>query len=198
MVIELAKPYDEEEAKRMLQRAQYVPRPQAVQQQKDPLIEVAQAAGADVAGKVGTKGAEMAMGKLGSMFAPKAAASVATSLGAGAPAGALLAGPGSVAATGAGSALGAGAAGAGLTAGLAAAAPIALPLLIGAKMFGLFNSGGPVHANMGGLMGLDLGKFKGPLASMLLPQYKEHGGTTTGTGPLSNNKSVKMTIEYKN
>ena len=39
MVIELAKPYDEEEAKRMLQRAQYVPRPQAVQQQKDPMRE---------------------------------------------------------------------------------------------------------------------------------------------------------------
>ena len=28
--------------------------------------------------------------------------------------------------------------------------------------------------------------------------YKEHGGMTMPSGPLSNNKSVKMTIEYKN
>ena len=174
MVIQLAKPYDEEELKRSMQRAQYIPRPQAVQQKEDPIIEVAKTAGANVAGKVGTEGGKMAMSKLGSMFAPKAAASVATGLGAGAPAGALLAGPGSIAATGAGSALGAGAAGAGLTAGLAAAAPIALPLLFGAKLFGLFNHGG----------------FVGPLGNMSKVKYKESGGDITqeyeiNMGPLS-------------
>ena len=87
-----------------------------------------------------------------------------------------------------------------LGAASAAATPWILPALFGAKMFGLFNKGGAVHANMGGLLDMDMGKFKGPLASMLLPQYKEHGGMMTG--PLSNNKSVKMekkeTIEYKN
>tara|TARA_Y100001963_G_scaffold61791_2_gene86311 strand:+ start:1548 stop:2075 length:528 start_codon:yes stop_codon:yes gene_type:complete len=70
------------------------------------------------------------------------------------------------------------------------------------KGLGWFNKGGAVHANMGGLLSMDMGKLKGPLASMLLPQYKEHGGMTSSSGPLSNNKSVKMekkeTIEYKN
>lgn len=62
-----------------------------------------------------------------------------------------------------------------LGAGVAAATPWILPAIIGAKMFGLFNKGGAVHANMGGLLNMDMGKFKGPLASMLLPQYKERG-----------------------
>lgn len=91
---------------------------------------------------------------------------------------------------------------AGLAPGMmAAAAPWALPALLGAKMFGLFNKGGAVHANMGGLLDIDMGKFKGPLAG-LLPQYKEHGGMSSSSGPLSNSKSVKMekkeTIEFKN
>ena len=67
MVVELAKPYDEEEVKRMLARAQYTPRPQSVQQQSNPLMDVAQAAGSSMLGKVG----EAAMGKIGTaMTAP--------------------------------------------------------------------------------------------------------------------------------
>ena len=85
MIIELAKPYDEEELKRSMQRAQYIPRPQAVQQKEDPIIEVAKTAGANVAGKVGMKGAEMAMGKLGSMFAPKATAAMGSAAGGASP-----------------------------------------------------------------------------------------------------------------
>ena len=67
MVVELAKPYDEEEVKRMLARAQYVPNPQSVQQQSNPLMDVAKAAGSSMIGKAG----EAAMGKLGTaMTAP--------------------------------------------------------------------------------------------------------------------------------
>ena len=67
MVVELAKPYDEEEVKRMLARAQYTPRPQSVQQQSNPLMDVAKAAGSSMIGKAG----EAAMGKLGTaMTAP--------------------------------------------------------------------------------------------------------------------------------
>ena len=67
MVVELAKPYDEEEVKRMLARAQYTPRPQLVQQQSNPLMDVAKAAGSSMIGKAG----EAAMGKLGTaMTAP--------------------------------------------------------------------------------------------------------------------------------
>ena len=71
---------------------------------------------------------------------------------------------------------------AGLGAMATAAAPIAIPALIGAKMFGLFNKGGAVHANMGGLLSMDMGKFKGPLSGLLgfskggNVQYKENGG----------------------
>ena len=61
MVVTLAKPYDEEEAKRMLQRAQYTPRPVQVQQKSNPLMDVAQAAGSSMLGKVG----DAAMGKIG-------------------------------------------------------------------------------------------------------------------------------------
>ena len=61
MVVELAKPYDEEEVKRMLARAQYTPRPQSVQQQSNPLMDVAKAAGSSMIGKAG----EAAMGKIG-------------------------------------------------------------------------------------------------------------------------------------
>lgn len=67
MVVELAKPYDEEEVKRMLARAQYRPNPQSVQQQSNPLMDVAKAAGSSMIGKAG----EAAMGKLGTaMTAP--------------------------------------------------------------------------------------------------------------------------------
>lgn len=67
MVVQLAKPYDEEEAKRMLQRAQYTPRPVQVQEKSNPLMDVAQAAGSSMLGKVG----EAAMGKIGTaMTAP--------------------------------------------------------------------------------------------------------------------------------
>jgi hypothetical protein len=193
MVVQLAKPYDEEEAKRMLQRAQYTPRPVQVQQKEDPLIEVAKSAGANVAGKIGMKAADAGIAKggsfLGKMFAPKATAAMGGALGGASPA---ITGLG-------GATQAAGATGlAGAMPMMAAAAPWLMGAAVLGKVFKLFNSGGPVHANMGGLLGLDLGKFKGPLAGMLLPQYKEHGGTTIGTGPLSNNKSVKMTIEYKN
>ena len=34
--------------------------------------------------------------------------------------------------------------------------------------------------NMGGLLDVDMGKFKGPLAG-LLPQYKEHGGSSSSS-----------------
>tara|TARA_E500000305_G_C4009099_1_gene231702 strand:- start:1099 stop:1707 length:609 start_codon:yes stop_codon:yes gene_type:complete len=202
MVIELARPYDEEEAKRMLQRARYQPQPMQTQEKKDPIIEVAKAAGADVAGKIGMKGADMAIDKggsfLGKMFAPKATAAMGGASGGASP---LLTGLGGEAAKVA--TTGATTGGAGMMAALASN-PIGWAIGLGllGKRFGLFNEGGAVHANMGGLMGLDLGKYKGPLASMLMPQYKEHGGMTAASGPLSNNKSVKMerkeTIEYKN
>ena len=69
MVIELAKPYDEEEAKRMLQRAQYVPRPVQVEEQSNPLIDVAKAAGSNMLGKVADTAGTKALGKLGTAFA---------------------------------------------------------------------------------------------------------------------------------
>ena len=61
--------------------------------------------------------------------------------------GAASAAAGTTAATAQGLASGAaatGAAGAGIGAGLAAAAPLAIPLLLGGKIFGLFNEGGQV------------------------------------------------------
>ncbi len=215
MVIQLANPLQDEKIK--MQQAQYMPRPTSVAApQKGPLQAAGESIGGNVAGKVvdgalfgGETGASLGMGNTG--LISKGMSGLTGMLGGGAGAGSAagggMLGGALPAASGLGGAtagtLGAGAAGAGLTAGLAAAAPIALPALIGAKMFGLFNSGGPVHASMGGLMGLlDSDKFKGPLASMLMPQYKEHGGMTAASGPLSNNKSVKMerkeTIEYKN
>jgi|TARA_B100001989_G_C24228995_1_gene311691 hypothetical protein len=69
MVVELAKPYDEEEVKRMLARAQYVPNPQPVQQQSNPLMDVAKAAGSSVIGKAGEAAGTKALGKLGTAFA---------------------------------------------------------------------------------------------------------------------------------
>lgn len=171
MVVELAKPYDEEEVKRMLARAQYTPRPQPVQQQKDPLVEVAQAAGSNVAGKVGTEGAKMAMGKL---FGPAVTGGAAT---APAVAGANLA---ATAGNVANAATIAGAGGA-KAAGLAGAMPMmaaAAPWLMGAavlgKIFKLFNTGG----------------FVGPLGNVSKVKYKTHGGDVTNEyeinmGPLS-------------
>ena len=77
MVVQLAKPYDEEEAKRMLQRAQYTPRPVQVQEKSNPLMDVAQAAGSSMLGKVG----EAAMGKIGTaMTAPTMSAGVLVSM----------------------------------------------------------------------------------------------------------------------
>ena len=177
MVIELAKPYDEEELKRSMQRAQYIPRPQAVRQKEDPIIEVAKSAGADVVGKVGMKGADMAMGK---MFGPAITGGAAT---APAVAGANLAATAgnvanaaTIAGAGGASAAGAGAAGSGMMAGLAALGPIGLGLggLFLAKRFGLFNHGG----------------FVGPLGNMSKVKYKESGGDITqeyeiNMGPLS-------------
>ena len=165
MVVELAKPYDEEEVKRMLQRANYQPNPQPVQQQKDPLIEVAQAAGADVAGKVGMKGAEMAMGKLGSMFAPKATAAMGSAVGGASP---VLTGLG-------GATQAAGATGlAGAMPMMAAAAPWLMGAAVLGKVFKLFNTGG----------------FVGPLGNVSKVKYKTHGGDVTNEyeinmGPLS-------------
>ncbi len=138
--------------------------PLANHQPDTKLRDAAIETGASIGGK-GVEGALFGGGPKGTFFekgiwglggGAGAGSAAATGLGAGAPAGAMLVGPGSVAATGAGSALGAGAAGAGLSAGLAAAAPIAIPALIGAKMFGLFNKGGSV----------------GPLSA----QYHERGG----------------------
>mgnify|MGYP007000193948 len=98
--------------------AQYIPRPQAVQQKEDPIIEVAKSAGADVVGKVGMKGADMAMGK---MFGPAITGGAAT---APAVAGANLAATAgnvanaaTIAGAGGASAAGAGAAGSGMMAG---------------------------------------------------------------------------------
>ena len=69
MVVELAKPYDEEEVKRMLARAQYTPRPQPVQEQSNPLMDVAKAPGSSVIGKAGEAAGTKALGKLGTAFA---------------------------------------------------------------------------------------------------------------------------------
>ena len=129
MVVQLAKPYDEEEAKRMLQRAKYQPNPQPVQQQKDPLIEVAQAAGADIAGKVGSHVAP----KIGKMALGKGTELMAGLNTAGAPLGAML--PGGATA---------GAAGAGLMPMMAAAAPWLAGAAVLGKVFKLFNHGGLV------------------------------------------------------
>ena len=77
MVVQLAKPYDEEEVKRMLQRAQYQPNPQPVQEKTNPLMDVAKAAGSSMIGKAG----EAAMGKLGTaMTAPTMSAGVLGSM----------------------------------------------------------------------------------------------------------------------
>ena len=176
MVIELAKPYDEEELKRSMQRAQYIPRPQAVQQKEDPIIEVAKTAGANVAGKVGTEGGKMVMSK---MFGPAITGGAAT---APAIAGANLAATAgnvanaaTIAGAGGASAAGAGAAGAGMMATLASN-PIGWAIGLGllGKKFGLFNHGG----------------FVGPLGNMSKVKYKESGGDITqeyeiNMGPLS-------------
>jgi len=110
----------------------------------------------------------------GSLANPAAASGAGHSLasGAGAAAAGNVAGATGAATPGIMAKLGAAAGGAG--SGLAAmAGPIGIGLL-GAKMLGLFNRGGAVHANMGGLLSMDMGKFKGPLSG-LLPQYHERG-----------------------
>ena len=161
MVVELAKPYDEEEVKRMLVRAQYVPNPQSVQQQKNPLVEVAQAAGTNVVGNAAKEYAMPALSKLGTGVLAK---------------GKAMANAGALAKTGfMPYALGGGAS---TGAGLGAMAMSALPMLAGAavlgKMFKLFNTGG----------------YVGPLGNMSKVKYKTHGGDVTheyevNMGPLS-------------
>ena len=87
----------------------------------------------------------------------------------------------------------------GVMAKLGAAAPMALPWMIGAGIVGkalkFWNKGGAVHANMGGLLNMDMGKFKGPLASMLLPQYKERGGYQEDE---MSHRSKNMRVPYPN
>ena len=161
MVVELAKPYDEEEVKRMLARAQYQPNPQPVQQQEDPLVDLAQSAGADVVGSAAEKYALPALGKAGAGLLAK---------------GKAMANAGALAKTGfMPYALGGGA---GAGAGLGAMAMSALPILAGAavlgKVFKLFNAGG----------------YVGPLGNMSKVKYKTHGGDVTheyevNMGPLS-------------
>ena len=167
MVVQLASPYDAERIKQMAaQKARFQPNPAPVAApQKGPLQAVGEAAGADIAGKVGMKGADMAMGKLGSMFAPKATTAMGSALGGASPA-----------ITGLGGATQA----AGAT-GLAGAMPMmaaAAPWLAGAavlgKAFKLFNMGGLV----------------GPLGNLSKVKYKTHGGDVTheyeiNMGPLS-------------
>lgn len=166
MVVQLASPYDAQRIQQMAaQKAKFQPNPAPVAApQKGPLQAVGEAAGADIAGKVGMKGADMAMTKLGTMFAPHTAAGAGQS---------LLAGPGAAAAGNLAGATGA--------TGLAGAMPMmaaAAPWLAGAavlgKAFKLFNMGGLV----------------GPLGNLSKVKYKTHGGDVTheyeiNMGPLS-------------
>lgn len=165
MPISVARPYDEEELKKEMARVQARYQSPPMQQPEKGLMQtVGESIGSNVVGKVGTEGANMAMNKLGSMFAPKVAA------------GANLAGTASNVANAAtiANTTAAGAAGA---SGMAALAPMLGPLGVGlfaAKMFGLFNDGG----------------FVGPLGNMSKVKYKEAGGDITheyeiSMGPLS-------------
>lgn len=130
MVIQLAKPYDEEEAKRMMARAQYTPRPAPVAPPEKGMVQtVAETVGANAMGKVG----DAAAGKLGKMALGKGTELMAGLNTAGAPLGAML--PGGATA---------GAAGAGLMPMMAAAAPWLAGAAVLGKVFKLFNSGGPV------------------------------------------------------
>ncbi len=207
MVVQLAKPYDEEEVKRMLQRAQYVPNPQPVQQQSNPLMDVAKAAGSNVIGKAGEAAGTKALGKLGTAFAQ---------------------GKYGAAVTGANPLMG------GLTAAGSMALPYLAGAAVLGKVFKLFNKGGqvgplaPQYKEGGGSAWSqdplykewkdmyddptidlsaddDFRKRMFELEDILKEKYggqihvyKKHGGMTMPSGPLSNNKSVKMTIEYKN
>ena len=176
MVVQLAKPYDEEEAKRMLQRAQYTPRPVQVQQKEDPLIEVAKSAGANVAGKIGMKAADAGIAKggsfLGKMFAPKATAAMGGAYGGASP---LVTGLG-------GATQAAGATGlAGAMPMMAAAAPWLMGAAVLGKVFKLFNTGG----------------YVGPLGNMSKVKYKTHGGDVTheyeiNMGPLSKGEQYEI------
>jgi len=160
MVIQLAKPYDEEEAKRMMARAQYTPRPAPVAPPEKGMIQtVAESVGANAMGKVG----DAAAGKLGKMALGKGTELMAGLNTAGAPLGAML--PGGATA---------GAAGAGLMPMMAAAATWLAGAAVLGKVFKLFNSGGIV----------------GPLGNMSKIKYKTHGGDITqeyevNMGPLS-------------
>ena len=171
MVVQLASPYDAERIKQMAaQKARFQPNPAPVAApQKGPLQAVGEAAGADIAGKVGMKAADAGIAKggsfLGKMFAPKATTAMGSALGGASPA-----------ITGLGGATQA----AGAT-GLAGAMPMmaaAAPWLAGAavlgKAFKLFNMGGLV----------------GPLGNLSKVKYKTHGGDVTheyeiNMGPLS-------------
>jgi hypothetical protein len=158
MPITIARPYDEEELKREMGRVQarYQPGPMP-EQEKSLARTVAETAGVNALDKGADKGTDMVMSKLGSMFAPKAAASgmLPGQLYSGmAPSVLATSAPGA-----ASSGIMAGLSGAGSSAmaGLGALVPIGLGLggIMLAKKFGLFNQGGSV----------------GPLS----PQYKERG-----------------------
>ena len=91
-----------------------------------------------------------------------------------------VAGPGLAGKAAAGQGIITGTAAPGMMAGLASN-PLGWAVLGGLALRKLFrNKGGAVHANMGGLLDVDMGKFKGPLAG-LLPQYKEHGGSSSSS-----------------
>ena len=161
MPITIARPYDEEELKREMGRVQarYQPGPMPPQE-KGLARTVAETAGVNALDKGADKGTDMVMSKLGSMFAPKAAASgmLPGQLYSGmAPSVLATSAPGA-----ASSGIMAGLSGAGSSAmaGLGALGPIGLGLggIMLAKKFGLFNQGGSV----------------GPLS----PQYKADGGGT--------------------
>lgn len=208
MVIELAKPYDEEEAKRMMARAQYTPRPVQVEKQSNPLMDVAKSAGSSILGKASEAAGTKALGKLGTAFAQ---------------------GKYGAAVTGANPLMG------GLMAAGSTALPFLAGAAVLGKVFKLFNSGGPVgplnaqYKEEGGPALEDdplftewAGLYDDMNSGIIEPsyprlveleamlqrkyggetQYKKHGGMTKLSGPLSNNKSVKMerkeTIEYKN
>ena len=191
MVVQLAKPYDEEEVKRLLQRAQYQPNPQPVQEKTNPLMDVAKAAGSSMIGKAG----EAAMGKLGTaMTAPTMSAGVLGSMALPYLAGAAVLGKvfklfnkgGQV-------------------------GPLAPQYK---ESGGSAWSQDPLYKEWKAMYDdptIDLSadddfrKRMFELENILKEKYggqmhvyKEHGGMTMPSGPLSNNKSVKMTIEYKN
>jgi len=218
MVIELAKPYDEEEAKRMMARAQYTPRPAPVAPPEKGMIQtVAETVGTSAMGKVGD--AALFGGEAGKLLGMGETGLLAKGM-AGAAKGATAAK----------------AAGASMMSGLGAAAgPLGILGSLLAAKYIFRNEGGavgplsPRYKEEGGPALEDdplftewSGLYDDMNSGIIEPsyprlveleamlqrkygnetQYKKHGGMTKLSGPLSNNKSVKMerkeTIEYKN